>query len=142
MGIVLVGVVVGKRVFLQVVRPGEALAAVVAPVFPLPCVYPEMSVELVRPSELPGAARPRTKVGLITDMPPQMGSQVGGFLHKVSCSHEQYEALPYLVDLATVGVVAEVHGGFPGGSVGVHTQRTPALLALPSASGLQWREVR
>ena len=47
-GSVLTGVtVVGEGVFLQVVRPGEALPAVVAPVFPLPGVDPKVSVELV-----------------------------------------------------------------------------------------------
>ena len=67
-------VVVGQGVFLEVVRPGETLAAVLTPVFPLPRVYPEVSVKFVRPGELPGAARPGAEVRLITDVPPKVSS--------------------------------------------------------------------
>ena len=38
--------------------------------------------------------------------------------------------------LATVRVVAEVHGWLPRGSVGIHTQRTPTLLTLPPTGSL------
>ena len=63
-------VVVGQSVFLQVVRPGETLPAVLTPVFPLSRVYPEVPVKLIRPGEFPGAAWPGAEVRLIPDVPP------------------------------------------------------------------------
>ena len=42
-----------------------------------------------------------------------------------------------LVNLPTVGVVAQVHGGVPGCPVGVHAQGAPALLTLPATTSLQ-----
>ena len=43
--------------------------------------------------------------------------------------------------LATVRVVAEVHGWLPRGSVGVHTQRTPALFTLPPTGRLHTADI-
>ena len=43
--------------------------------------------------------------------------------------------------LATVRVVAEMHGWLPRGSVGVHTQRTPALLTLPPTGSLHTGDI-
>ena len=42
----------------------------------------------------------------------------------------------YLVNLATVGVMTEVHGWLSHTSVGVHTQRTPTFLTLPTTDSL------
>ena len=43
--------------------------------------------------------------------------------------------------LATVRVVAEMHGWLPRGSVGVHTQRTPTLLTLPPTGSLHTGDI-
>ena len=69
---------VRQGVFLEVVRSGETLPAVFTPgtgllsvksavqwpaelpVFPLPCVYPEVPVKFVRPGKFPGAACKQT----------------------------------------------------------------------------------
>ena len=88
---------------------------------PLPRVDPEVSVQLVRPCKFPGAAGPGAEVGLVSDVPAQVGPQVRGFL----------------VDLAAVGVVAQVHGGLARRPRRVHAERAPALLTLPP-TGLLW----
>ena len=63
-----------QGVFLQVVRPGETLPAVVTPVFPLPRVDPEVPVKFIRSGKFPGAAWPGTEVRLITNVPPEVSS--------------------------------------------------------------------
>ena len=63
-----------QGVFLQMVRPGETLPAVVTPVFSLPRVDPEVPVKLIRSGKFPGAAWPGTEVRLITNVPPEVSS--------------------------------------------------------------------
>ena len=63
---------------------------------------------------------PGTQVWLVADVPPEVGPEVRRLL----------------VDLAAVGVVTQVHGRLPRRPGGVHTQRTPALLTLPTTRRL------
>ena len=75
-------------------------------------------------SELKNICRltwPGAQVGLVPNVPPEVGPEV-------RC---------LLVDLAAVGVVAQVHGRLPGGPAGVYAQRTPTLLTLAPTRSLQ-----
>ena len=50
------------------------------PMLPLPCVYSEMPVQLIRSGKFSGAAWPGAQVGLISYVPPQVSSQMRSFL--------------------------------------------------------------
>ena len=67
-----------------------------------------------------------------------------GFLQIKKCFIVRKQSSPacYLVNLATVGVMTEVHGGLPHTSVGVHTQRTPTFLTLPPTDSLETTKSR
>ena len=64
----------------EVVRPGEGSLAHLALVGPHPGVLAGVPAQLVRPGELPAAARPGAHVGLLPRVGPQVRLHVRGLV--------------------------------------------------------------
>merc|ERR1711988_686973 len=82
-------------VFVKVVGPGEPLPADLAPVWLDARVGPPVPGQLVRPGELPAAARPAAGERLLARVAPHVGLQVGGL--GVQLPTARVLALEYLI---------------------------------------------
>lgn len=95
----------------QVIRSGEGARADRALERFGPCVFPEVTSQLIRTGETPVTSIPRTPVRLLTSVGPQVGFQMGRLGVHFLTSWEVTVVYPPLLQVwVGPAVVADLHG--------------------------------